>query len=66
MIGCFVGYTMVIQQALYTQLPIPFVFPTGIMAVVGFSSVIFAVLASFGPTKFLLRMPIVAIMRYVN
>ena len=66
LIGTAVGYTMTIQRSLYTQLPIPFVFPTGIMEVIGISSVVFAVLASIGPITYLLRMPIVSIMRYVS
>ena len=27
LIGTFIGWTMVLQRALFTQLPIPFVFP---------------------------------------
>eukprot|EP01119_Soliformovum_irregulare_P020807 TRINITY_DN6797_c0_g1_i1.p1 TRINITY_DN6797_c0_g1~~TRINITY_DN6797_c0_g1_i1.p1 ORF type:complete len:1024 (+),score=319.29 TRINITY_DN6797_c0_g1_i1:58-3129(+) len=65
-IGSLVGYTMVIQRALYTQLPIPFVFPTQIMSVVGGSSIVFAVLASLGPVYYLLRLPIVSLMRYTS
>jgi predicted lysophospholipase L1 biosynthesis ABC-type transport system permease subunit len=65
-IGSALGYTMTIQRALYTELPIPFVLPLGIMEIVGASSVIFAILASFSPIHFLQKMPIVAIMRYVS
>eukprot|EP01118_Nematostelium_gracile_P005989 TRINITY_DN1916_c0_g1_i1.p1 TRINITY_DN1916_c0_g1~~TRINITY_DN1916_c0_g1_i1.p1 ORF type:complete len:581 (-),score=131.11 TRINITY_DN1916_c0_g1_i1:40-1782(-) len=62
-IGAAVGYTMTIQQSLYTQIPIPFVFPKDIVQVVGISSFFFAVLASFAPIHYLLRLPIIAIMR---
>jgi len=63
-IGCFVGYTMVIQRALFTQLPLPFVFPTNILIIVSVSSIVLGFIASFGPIRFLLRMTTVELMRF--
>eukprot|EP01116_Phalansterium_solitarium_P009244 TRINITY_DN23310_c0_g1_i1.p1 TRINITY_DN23310_c0_g1~~TRINITY_DN23310_c0_g1_i1.p1 ORF type:complete len:1055 (+),score=403.59 TRINITY_DN23310_c0_g1_i1:200-3364(+) len=64
-IGTCVSYSMVLQQALFTQLPLPFVLPYQLMAVVAACSLVFSVLASWGPISFLLRMSIVDIMRYL-
>jgi len=61
LIGVIIGYTMTIQRSLYTQLPIPFVFPSDTLEVVCASSIIFAILASFGPIHFLLKLPKVSI-----
>eukprot|EP00762_Andalucia_godoyi_P001611 ANDGO_00311.mRNA.1 hypothetical protein DICPUDRAFT_56279 len=66
MIGVVVSYTMVIQRALFTQLPIPFVFPYLYMAVVVFFAVIFALLAAFSPARVLSLESIVATLRRIN
>ena len=63
MIGCFVGYTMVIQRTLFTQLPIPFVFPWNVFVLVTIFSLLSALLASVGPIYHLLKGSIVQIMR---
>jgi ABC-type antimicrobial peptide transport system permease subunit len=66
MIGVVVGYTMVIQRALFTQLPIPFVFPYFYVAVVVFFAIIFALLAAFSPARKMSREGIVATLRRIN
>jgi len=63
-IGSVVGYTMVIQRILFTQLPLAFVFPYDIVVVVGISSVVLGFISSFGPIHFLLRMTTVELMRF--
>lgn len=65
-IGCFVGYTMTIQQLLFTQLPVPFVFPTSILITVAITSLIFATLASAIPLRNTLSNSIVSNMRYIE
>lgn len=61
MMGVIVGfataYTMLLQNALFTQLPLPFVFPWVQMVEVVVSSVFFAFAASFGPIRKLLESP---------
>lgn len=65
-IGAVVGFTMTIQRVLFTQLPIPFTFPWQLMIVVFLGSIVFAVLASWGPTRQVLNKPIVQIMRLLT
>jgi len=63
LIGTLVGFTVVLQRVLFTQLPIPFVFPYQLLLVVFGCSVVFAFLASFGPTRAVLGYTIVSILR---
>jgi len=62
-IGTLVGYTMSIQRELFTQLPIPFILPWGIVAVVSICSLLFAFGASFAPISRLMKKSIVSTMR---
>jgi len=65
-VGSLIGYTMTIQGTLFTQLPVPFVFPTDVLVIVLVSSIILSVLASFSPTRHLLKMSVVSLMKYTN
>jgi len=65
MIGMAIGYAMTLQQSLFTQLPLPFVFPWLIMITVFVGSVIFAVIASWAPISHIMSMQIVRIFRYI-
>jgi len=65
-VGTFIGYTMTIQGTLFTQLPVPFVFPTNVLMIVLVASVVLSVAASFSPTRHLLRMPVVTLMKYTQ
>lgn len=63
LIGTLVGFTVVLQRVLFTQLPIPFVFPYTLLLIVFGCSILFSVLASFGPTRAVLGYTIVSILR---
>lgn len=63
LIGTVVGYTVLLQRVLFTQLPIPFIFPTQLLLVVFISSIFFAVLAAFGPIRSVIAKPIVTTLR---
>jgi ABC-type antimicrobial peptide transport system permease subunit len=62
-IGAVVGYTMNLQNALFTQLPIDFVFPWMIVIVVFSLAILFGLFSSLFPVLNLLRLPIVTILR---
>jgi ABC-type antimicrobial peptide transport system permease subunit len=62
-IGAVVGYTMNLQNALFTQLPIDFVFPWSIVGIVFGMAVLFGLFASLFPVLTLLRLPVVTILR---
>lgn len=62
-IGVLVAYTLTLQQALFTQLPISFEFPWLITLVVVVLSLFFGFLASVGPLAVLLKMSPVQILR---
>jgi len=66
LIGFIVSYTMTIQRVLFTQLPIPFTFPYILLAIVVACSALFALLASFFPTKSVVKLPVVQIMRLLT
>lgn len=66
LIGMTISYAMTMQQSLFTQLPIPFVFPWFIMITVFAGSVLFAVIASWAPVRHVMSMQIVQIFRYVS
>jgi ABC-type antimicrobial peptide transport system permease subunit len=53
-VGSLLGYTIVLQRALFTQLPLPFVFPWLQLGVTLGVSVFFAFVSSFGPIRVLL------------
>jgi len=63
LIGTVVGYTVLLQRILFTQLPIPFVFPTQLLIVVFTCSIFFAVLAAFGPIRSVIMRPVVNTLR---
>ncbi|PRP86887.1 hypothetical protein PROFUN_03635 [Planoprotostelium fungivorum] len=65
-VGTFIGYTMTIQGTLFTQLPVPFVFPTSVLIIVLIASMVLSVAASFGPTRHLLKMSVVTLMKYTQ
>jgi ABC-type antimicrobial peptide transport system permease subunit len=62
-IGAVVGYTMNLQNALFTELPIDFVFPWSIVGVVFGLAVLFGLFASLFPVLTLLQLPVVTILR---
>lgn len=62
-IGTLVGYTMTLQQILFTQLPIPFAFPTTLLIFVVIISLLSALIAAFMPIRKLMKEKIVAIFR---
>jgi ABC-type antimicrobial peptide transport system permease subunit len=66
MIGVVVGWTMTLQRVLFTALPVPFVFPYVLMAIIFGSSVILGILASAIPSRSVLGIPIVQIMKMLN
>lgn len=56
-VGVVVGYTMMLQRAVFTQLPLPFVFPYLQLLAVILSSIAGALISSSGPIGSLLRSP---------
>jgi hypothetical protein len=66
LIGLLVGYTMTIQQALFTSFPLPFVFPWQILLTVLIGSALFALLASYSPVRNVINRRVVQIFRMVN
>jgi ABC-type antimicrobial peptide transport system permease subunit len=56
-VGTFVAYTMLLQQGLFTQLPLPFSFPTYNVVVMVVLSLIFCFGATTGPVTRLLATP---------
>ena len=63
MIGTLVAFTVTAQRALFTQLPLPFSFPTAPILTIALSSVISAVVAAYVPATHLLRRNIVRLLR---
>eukprot|EP01132_Coremiostelium_polycephalum_P001224 gene1224-1547_t len=66
LIGSVVGWTMILQRVLFTQLPIPFVFPWMLLIIVFVCSIIFSFLSAFGPIKKVLNQPVINIMRILT
>jgi ABC-type antimicrobial peptide transport system permease subunit len=62
--GSAVGYTLLLQRILFTQLPLPFRFPWQILIIVFTCSLIFAFVSSFGPITTVMKRSIVQILRY--
>lgn len=56
-IGTAVAYTVLLQRTLFTQLPLPFVFPYLQVGTIFGLSIAFAFLASFAPIRHLLSAP---------
>lgn len=63
-IGSAVGYTLLLQRILFTQLALPFRFPWQILIIVFTCSLIFAFVSSFGPITTVMKRSIVQILRY--
>ncbi|KAL6076916.1 FtsX domain-containing protein [Balamuthia mandrillaris] len=63
LIGSAVGYTLVLQRILFSQIPIPFEFPWLILGLVFVASILFSLLSSLGPINAVMRKPIVNILR---
>jgi len=66
MIGMTVSYSMTLQQILFTQLPIPFVFPYLIFITVFVFSIVFAIIASYSPIKMVVEKQVVQIFRLIS
>ncbi|KAG2388720.1 hypothetical protein C9374_000159 [Naegleria lovaniensis] len=65
-IGGIIGYTMSLQNTLITELPIDFIFPYQIVALVFICAMVFSFLSSFFPIYSLVKMPIVSVLRKLN
>ncbi|CEM33325.1 unnamed protein product [Vitrella brassicaformis CCMP3155] len=65
-IGMAVGWTMTAQRALFTQLPLTFVFPYWVAIAVVATAALSATLASYFPASSLLRLQISELMRFVT
>jgi ABC-type antimicrobial peptide transport system permease subunit len=63
MIGTIVGFSMTLQQTLFTDIPILFYFPWQQFIVIMALSMLCAFLSTFAPTKDLLKREIAAIFR---
>jgi ABC-type antimicrobial peptide transport system permease subunit len=62
--GSAVGYTLLLQRILFTQLPLPFRFPWQILIIVFTCSLIFAFVSSYGPITSVMKRSIVQILRF--
>ncbi|KEG08147.1 permease, family protein [Trypanosoma grayi] len=56
-VGVVVGYTMQLQNYLFTQLPVPLSFPYFQVVTIVIMAVAAALLASYGPVALLMRLP---------
>eukprot|EP00028_Trichosphaerium_sp_Am-I-7-wt_P001410 CAMPEP_0168516824 /NCGR_PEP_ID=MMETSP0405-20121227/5648_1 /TAXON_ID=498012 /ORGANISM="Trichosphaerium sp, Strain Am-I-7 wt" /LENGTH=413 /DNA_ID=CAMNT_0008536641 /DNA_START=801 /DNA_END=2042 /DNA_ORIENTATION=- len=65
-IGFVLAYVMTIQRALFTGLPIPFVFPWFIVGIVFAASMVFSALSALFPIYRVLQMSIVSIFRILS
>lgn len=65
MIGCIVGQTFILQQAVFTGLPIVFYFPWPQFAIIMIASVFCAAAATYGPATSLLKHDVAEIFRKV-
>jgi len=63
LIGLSIGYTMALQNTLFTQLPVDFIIPWKIILVVFGLAIVFSFISSIGPIVALLQLPIVTILR---
>lgn len=63
-IGSAVAFTVTAQRSLFTQLPLPFVFPRMAVAVILIASVVSAFIAAFVPAIRLVHSNIVRLMRF--
>jgi len=65
-IGTIVAYTMTLQRILFTQLPVPFIFPYLLLATVFGASVLCSVISAVGPIYTIIQQNIVVIMRILT
>ena len=65
MIGVIVGYTMVLQQAVFTDMPLAFYFPWSQFLFIMLASIFCAFASTYGPTSALLKDDIANIFRKV-
>ena len=63
MIGCVVGFTMTLQQAVFTSIPLHFFFPTQQFIVVMVMSILCAFISTWGPTDQLVKNEVAQIFR---
>eukprot|EP01006_Ploeotia_vitrea_P022059 TRINITY_DN54469_c0_g1_i1.p1 TRINITY_DN54469_c0_g1~~TRINITY_DN54469_c0_g1_i1.p1 ORF type:complete len:469 (+),score=244.49 TRINITY_DN54469_c0_g1_i1:3-1409(+) len=63
MIGCVMAWTMQAQRILFTQLPVPMLFPYELLVVVVIGAVGCSIASSWGPARALVRRPTAQIMR---
>ena len=62
-IGILVGWSVSAQQAIFTEVPLSFAFPTDLVITILIVSLICSFLATFAPIRNLMRQSIVNIMR---
>eukprot|EP00163_Fabomonas_tropica_P033490 TRINITY_DN8839_c0_g1_i1.p1 TRINITY_DN8839_c0_g1~~TRINITY_DN8839_c0_g1_i1.p1 ORF type:complete len:1111 (+),score=85.28 TRINITY_DN8839_c0_g1_i1:98-3430(+) len=62
-IGTMVGFTMTLQRALFTLLPIAFVFPYQVLILVIIVAMVVAIMSAWAPTRRVAKAPIVETMR---
>ncbi|EGR31920.1 hypothetical protein IMG5_099480 [Ichthyophthirius multifiliis] len=65
-IGIIIGFTMSMQRALFTELPIKFTFPYQVLIVIFIASIICAYLSTFIPSNRILKKQISSIIRMTN
>jgi ABC-type antimicrobial peptide transport system permease subunit len=66
-VGIVVAYSMMLQNALLTQIPLTFQFPVAQLVTILVASLILSFIASFSPVAYLLNQPsIIHILRRVN
>ncbi|KYQ91201.1 DUF214 family protein [Tieghemostelium lacteum] len=65
-IGTIVGWTLLLQRVLFTQLPIPFVFPWILLIVIFVCSIFFSFFSAFFPIRKILNLPVVNILRTIT
>lgn len=63
MIGCTVAFTMVLQQVVFTQIPLFFVFPWMQFAIIMAMAMVCAVISTWGPASNLVKHDIAYIFR---
>ena len=62
-IGVFIGYTLILQQILFAQMPLPFVFPFDLLSITFGLSILFSILSSWRPLSKLLKRNLVDLLR---
>ena len=65
-VGTAVAWSLVLQQVMLLDIPLPFAFPWSTLGAVFGSAILFSVMASLGPTNTVVRRPIVENLRFVG